>query len=301
MNWTHYLPEHIKSEQVEKVIGVISDTHTPSRWPNLPSEVNLIFDGVDLILHAGDVGKLWVLDKLSHIAPVVAVHGNDETTEATEQLPYQQLISIAGRRILLWHSHFPDRKEEMAFRAVDDKWNRILNRNVERAKAADAHILIYGHTHVPMVTQREGVLILNSGAIAAGTFWARQMKTVMLLFLCKDGSNAVSHIDLSQPEAPFELNVDLEQPYSSAMHLFQTPFIDPIPTLPNFSKYKDTSQLLPMYQQLIGPYVWGTKQHETLYLSQFSADLTAYDGLHPADKAIILEALEKSMKTPDES
>ena len=50
----------------------------------LPASLLDIFAGVDLILHAGDIGELWVLDELSHIAPVVAVHGNDETAEATE-------------------------------------------------------------------------------------------------------------------------------------------------------------------------------------------------------------------------
>jgi predicted phosphodiesterase len=53
----------------------------------LPASVHTILNGVDLILHAGDVAELWVLDRLSELAPVVAVHGNDDTAEAAWVLP----------------------------------------------------------------------------------------------------------------------------------------------------------------------------------------------------------------------
>jgi len=68
-------------------LGLISDTHLPDRLRALPPEVFDALDGVDLILHAGDVGTLAVLDQLSTIAPVVAVHGNDDSAEAIRELP----------------------------------------------------------------------------------------------------------------------------------------------------------------------------------------------------------------------
>ena len=52
-------------------IGLISDTHMPERWPSLPPAIFELFKGVDLLLHAGGVGELWVLDQLSAIAPDV--------------------------------------------------------------------------------------------------------------------------------------------------------------------------------------------------------------------------------------
>lgn len=62
----------------ERVIarhGLIADTHLPDRLTSLPDSVATIFAGVDLILHAGDAGELRVLDALSAVTPVVAVHG----------------------------------------------------------------------------------------------------------------------------------------------------------------------------------------------------------------------------------
>src|SRR5262245_43311571 len=59
-------------------IGVISDTHAPRRWKACPPEVARQLDGVDLILHAGDVCTADVLDELSVLAPVKAVLGNND-------------------------------------------------------------------------------------------------------------------------------------------------------------------------------------------------------------------------------
>lgn len=292
MHWTRYLPPHLTADQVEQVIGVISDTHTPRRWPDVPSEVYDIFADVDLILHAGDVGGLWVLDKLSQIAPVIGVHGNDESPEAVRQLPYQQLLSVCGQRILLWHSHFPDREEEMAFRKQDDTWDRILNRHIERAKQAGCTIAIYGHTHVPMATTREDVLILNPGAIAAGTLWARQTQTVMLLFLGQDQTLGYSHVRLDQPGQVTSLGVDLNAPYSTGLYAYQASFIDPVPKMPHFTHYKDFRKLGIMYQAMIGPYVWGEKRAELYTPSRFAEDVEAYSELHPDDKKLILDALK---------
>src|SRR5437762_3808745 len=89
--WTRYLPTDLPPEQVAACLGLVSDTHMPQRCAALPETVSRVLAGVDLILHAGDVGDLQVLDALSEIAPVVAVHGNEEPPEAKRELPYQQL------------------------------------------------------------------------------------------------------------------------------------------------------------------------------------------------------------------
>ena len=120
-------------------IGLISDTHMPERWPEIPSLVEEHFAGVDLILHAGDVGELWVLDALGLLAPVVAVHGNDETGEATDALPYAQVLGLAGHRVLLCHSHRPDRAAEMASRQSDE-WAPKLQWKAAQARRHDASI-----------------------------------------------------------------------------------------------------------------------------------------------------------------
>src|SRR5258708_2706235 len=121
------LPSAIPSESVTACIGLISDTHMPQRCAVLPAALAEVFAGVDFILHAGDLGELWVLDRLSQIAPLIAVHGNDETADAQRELPAQQLITICNQRILLYHSHHSDRATELALR-VDDDWPPKLER-----------------------------------------------------------------------------------------------------------------------------------------------------------------------------
>src|SRR5205809_4248652 len=122
-----FLPPELPAERVVACIGLVSDTHMPERCAELPPALFEALTGVDLLLHAGDVGELWVLDRLSAIAPVVAVHGNDDTAEAQRALPYQQLIPIAGQRVLVTHSHYPDREEELASRSID-AWEPKLAR-----------------------------------------------------------------------------------------------------------------------------------------------------------------------------
>ncbi len=174
----------------------------PRRWPSLPAAVFDVLHGVDLVLHAGDVGELWVLDELSAIAPVVAVHGNDETDEARRELPYQQVIAVGGRRLLLCHSHFPDREAEMAAR-LDDAWEPKLSRWAAQARRAGATIYVLGHLHVPFVVEHDGVWLVNPGAIASGSAFTRQTRqTVARLTLRDDGRPFVVHADLAQPEQP---------------------------------------------------------------------------------------------------
>ena len=178
-------------------IGLISDTHMPERCLALPDTLLNVFADVDLILHAGDVGELWVLERLSEIAPVVAVHGNDDSAESQSQLPYQQLLIHKGQRILLWHSHFPDRPEEMAFRKKDDTWERILYRTHDRAKQAGATIAVFGHIHVPLVWHHDGILVINPGALGSGNFQMRMLMQTAAVLELGDGQPTVTHFDLA--------------------------------------------------------------------------------------------------------
>src|SRR5262245_1829640 len=114
-----FLPPVLPAERVAARIGLVSDTHMPDRCVALPGALFDALKGVDLLLHAGDVGELWVLDQLSVLAPVVAVHGNDDTADAQRELPYQQIIAVARQRIVLTHAHFPDRAQELESRRAD--------------------------------------------------------------------------------------------------------------------------------------------------------------------------------------
>src|SRR5215211_7634397 len=147
-----FLPPDLPAERVAARIGLVSDTHMPERCPALPPALFEALRGVELLLHAGDVGELWVLDHLSAIAPVLAVHGNDDTADAQRELPYQQVLMAAGQRILLTHAHYPDRAQELEARK-NNAWGPKLERRAAFGQRAGASVVVFGHTHVPMTYQ----------------------------------------------------------------------------------------------------------------------------------------------------
>jgi putative phosphoesterase len=206
----NYLPEKIDSQDVVATIGLISDTHMPQRWAQLPTAVSQIFANVQLIFHAGDVGELWALDELSQIAPVIAVHGNDETEAAERELPYQQLVTIGGQRLLLWHSHYPNRVDELHARRSGSLREGLL-RNIARAKSTGARLVHFGHWHLPLVFAHDGIVAVNAGAIASGNpFQQQTIQTVALLFVLRNGRFHITHVNLAEPERTYtpQTNVD---------------------------------------------------------------------------------------------
>jgi uncharacterized protein len=121
-------------------IGVISDTHDFFD-PKIPA----IFDGVDHILHAGDVGLPWILLELEHIAPVTAVLGN---TDAGLHYKETQVVQLAGRKFLVHH--------------IVDVHNpsETLQRRIIREKP---DVVVFGHSHKPFNQLINGTLYFNPG------------------------------------------------------------------------------------------------------------------------------------------
>lgn len=121
-------------------IGVISDTHGRLR----PEAVTALA-GCALVLHAGDVCGPHLLEELSSlVAPCVAVRGN---CDADPSLPEFILRRLAGTTVLVHHGHLP----------ID-----------EAAHSPD--VVITGHTHVPLIETRGGVLRLNPGSAGPRRF-----------------------------------------------------------------------------------------------------------------------------------
>ncbi|HWQ13942.1 MAG TPA: metallophosphoesterase [Roseiflexaceae bacterium] len=208
-------------------IGLIADTHMPARCAALPAALFEVLRGVELLLHAGDVGELWVLDRLSAIAPVVAVHGNDETADARRELPYQQVLTVAGVRILLTHAHYPDRAEELASRA-DDAWGPKLARRAAMGRHAAAQVVVFGHTHIPMACRYDGMLLVNPGAIAPPNVASRQvLRSVAMLCVGDGGAVSVTHVDLAAPGERFEPQVDLEAGFAAAHRCVTASILSP--------------------------------------------------------------------------
>ena len=130
-----------------RVLGVISDTHGLLR-----PDVHTALAGVELILHAGDVGGDEILDELELIAPVRAVYGN---TDAPGQPRLADAIdlSIGGVAIHVSHGH----------EIVSPVAARLLERY-----AAD--VVVFGHTHRPLIARAGDRLVLNPGAAGPRRF-----------------------------------------------------------------------------------------------------------------------------------
>lgn len=228
MSISAFLPPTLPLDRVIAVIGLISDTHMPQRLAALPPALFTVFQDVDLLLHAGDVGALTVLDQLSAIAPVIAVHGNDDTPEAQRELPYQQVITQHGQRILLWHSHFPDRIDEMDSRRHDDFLPQ-LDRSLARARRCSARVVVFGHWHIPLVYETPEVMVINPGALASGNAFTRQLRqTVALLFLRDDGQPFVSHVDLAAPDRIYNPATDWSASFSTAALPYSASILAPL-------------------------------------------------------------------------
>ena len=222
-----FLPTGWAPAEISTTIGLVSDTHFPLRGEALPPTLFTVLQGVDLILHGGDVGELRVLDQLSSLAPVIAVHGNDDTEEAQRELPDQQIVTVDGRRILLWHSHYPERQAELASR-VDDALLPKLERSIARAQRAGATIAVFGHWHIPLTYGQDEVLVINPGALASGGFLDRQLyKTLALLFLAHDGRTAVVHVNLTPPPQPFTPQIDWQGGFKAALGQFSASILEP--------------------------------------------------------------------------
>jgi putative phosphoesterase len=129
------------------VIGLISDTHGQLR-----PDVHRAFEGVDLILHAGDVCGDEILDELSLIAPVSAVRGNCDPPGDPRLSPRIDR-TVNGIRIHVSHGH------ELGVPSAD----KLL-------AAYDADVIVFGHTHRPLVERAGARLVVNPGAAGPRRF-----------------------------------------------------------------------------------------------------------------------------------
>ncbi|HZJ57309.1 MAG TPA: metallophosphoesterase family protein [Clostridia bacterium] len=126
------------------IIGVISDTH--GRITNRTLET---LQGSELIIHAGDVGNLRVLDALEDIAPVYGVRGNTDRERWAQTLPMTRMVEAGGKFIYVIH--------DIAMLDIDPR-------------AAGVDVIIYGHSHIPKKDQKDGVIYFNPGSAGPKRF-----------------------------------------------------------------------------------------------------------------------------------
>ena len=153
------------------LIGLISDTHGLVR-----PGVHEALKGVEMILHAGDVGGPEILEELQLIAPVRAVFGNTDPP-GMPRLSESINIEVGGLRIHVSHG------------------NEVGSPTPERLAARyDSDVVIYGHTHRQLVTRLNGQLFVNPGAAGPRRF---RLSASVGRMTIADGKSEVSIVDIA--------------------------------------------------------------------------------------------------------
>ena len=177
------------SDPATMTIGVLADTHLPHRMDRLPEAVFRIFQGVDLILHAGDVDRIERLHDLAALAPLHAVRGNlhfADLSDGGRDLPLDLQLTIAGRRVVVNHGGWPhfwaqasDWVVQVFLRLSSSRLNqRIAGRLAHLYPQAD--VIIFGHSHRAYRAWHNRTLIFNPGAVCPTR---RQVPSVGKLYL----------------------------------------------------------------------------------------------------------------------
>ncbi len=130
-------------------VGVVADTHMPSRAKRLPKALMDGLAGVDQILHLGDWTDLEVLYWLEEIAPVDGIAGNNDGDDMERRFGRTKVLSLGGRRIGLHHGD--------GWRsAADNAWHALF--------PAKPDVILFGHSHVPLLEHRGSTLLFNPGS-----------------------------------------------------------------------------------------------------------------------------------------
>jgi putative phosphoesterase len=154
-------------------IGIISDTHIRSSAKLLPNIVYEVFDGVDMILHAGDILIDEVIIELETIAPVYAVAGNNDGYDMLCKYGSRRVLEIEGKRIGLAH--------------------RIGRGQTYEFEKDNVDCVVYGHSHKPQNEVIDGVLFFNPGSPLARRFEPRY--SIGILYVDKDIKGEIVYFD----------------------------------------------------------------------------------------------------------
>lgn len=157
-------------------VAVLSDTHSPRHWKRCPDAVARVLDGVDLILHAGDVCHADTLEELERYAPVRAVLGNNDGPDvAAWGAPERQALDLDGLPVAMVHDSGPAKGRAARLRRM----------------FPSAALVIFGHSHVPWDETVAGQRALNPGS---PTDRRRQAHGTMAELEIADGRLLRAHI-----------------------------------------------------------------------------------------------------------
>ena len=181
-------------------IGVIADTHGL-----FDSTIARHFQGVDHIIHAGDIGKRSVIEQLEAIAPVTAVSGNVDEYEESG-FPREAIIHLNGVHIAIRHVVFEAGKLTKAGRAFLDRTR--------------PDICIFGHTHQPKNGWLGDTLLFNPGSAGPKRF---RLSRRLGLLMISEGKVRASHVALADRAGKFHMPENssrlLQNAYKMCEHL----------------------------------------------------------------------------------
>jgi uncharacterized protein len=174
-------------------IGLISDTHIPVAAPMLWPQVYEQLQGVDLIMHGGDLMIPEVLDWLEEVAPVMAVQGNGDYTgwersiaPQDPRLSESKVLAVDGLRIGLVHD----------FQLPEAPPLRTLDGLMRHFFGGPVNIIVRGSTHAAEITTVKGVLIVNPGSPTFPNHQSSRLGTIGFLEI-EDGRVTPSIVQLT--------------------------------------------------------------------------------------------------------
>jgi uncharacterized protein len=180
-------------------IGLISDTHIPVAAPTLWPQVYDAFEGVDLILHAGDLMIPDVIDWLETVAPVMAVSGNGDYTGWERSVPPQdprlteaKVLTVDpehGSRLRIGLVHDFQLPEVPPLRTMEGLMSHYFGGPVD--------IIVRGSTHAAEVTTVKGVLIVNPGSPTFPNHQTTRLGTIGFLDIDEQGRVEPSILQLT--------------------------------------------------------------------------------------------------------
>jgi len=195
-------------------IGLISDTHVPEISRAIPPRVAEAFDGVDLILHAGDLSVLAILDELQRIAPVLAARGDDDYQIEDERIEDVQQLNFDGTSIYVIAARGDDdyqiedeRIEDVQQLNFDGTsiyvvhssvfWARsIIERPADHDLEKAPDVVVFGHTHRDWM-ENVGESLLVSPGSAVFPYYQLRLGTVALLTI-GNGAAQAQIVDLGE-------------------------------------------------------------------------------------------------------
>ncbi len=131
-------------------VAVIADTHLKTMKKPLPRILYQSLVGVDAIFHCGDIQHQDLLSELEGIAPVYVVKGNGDREGTLVNLQEKRIVEINGYKIGIFHGHGEHGK------TIDRAFNSFRHEDVD--------IILFGHSHQPLLQTKSGIMMLNPGS-----------------------------------------------------------------------------------------------------------------------------------------